>query len=111
MAASYAKPPDFRASSPRPQKNDTDSASDDGSSSQASLGDLEASESFPTGERPGLGRHGRSSTITSLGGFDFQHALLPLTLSGEAGAEAQPGHVEEKLVGLRHGQLVFRLPH
>lgn len=107
MASSTARVSDFRSTSPRPRKDDTDSASDDGSSSRASLGDLEASESFPLGERPGLGRHGRSSTITSLGGFDFQHALLPLTLSGEAGADAQAGQAEEKLVGLRHAMALI----
>jgi len=59
------------------------------------------SESFPDDEhdRPGLGRHHRSSTLTSLGGFEFQP--LPLTLSGEEdGVKAQG---EEKHLSLLHG--------
>lgn len=45
----------------------------------------------------------RTNTLSSLGGFDFEHALLPLTLSGEEAAE--DGHVEHKHVGLLHGGL------
>ncbi|RXK34828.1 L-methionine transporter [Tremella mesenterica] len=72
-----------------------------GHSSHESLRALELSESFPENStRPGLGRHNRSSTITSLGGFDFQHTLLPLTPSGEViPVQAQ----DEKHVGLLHG--------
>ncbi|KAK8869635.1 hypothetical protein IAR55_000203 [Kwoniella newhampshirensis] len=72
-----------------------------------SLRALELSEEYPDGDgdRP---RHGRSNTITSLGGFEFEHALLPLTLSGEgdavgggrAGGEEQR---EERHVSLLHG--------
>ncbi|WWD16103.1 hypothetical protein CI109_100528 [Kwoniella shandongensis] len=57
----------------------------------------------------GRPRHGRSNTITSLGGFEFEHALLPLTLSGE-GEGDDMGHGgagteqrEERHVGLLHG--------
>lgn len=68
---------------------------------------LELSESFVDDEdshkRPDLSRAHRSSTITSLGGFDFRDGLLPLTLSGE-GAEAQAAvHDDEKHVGVLHG--------
>ncbi|WVF72013.1 hypothetical protein IAT40_006825 [Kwoniella sp. CBS 6097] len=61
-------------------------------------------------EEPGfLGKKGRSATITSLAGFDFEHALLPLTLSGEdeevnGGVAVGSGErVEERHVGLLHG--------
>ncbi|OCF36591.1 L-methionine transporter [Kwoniella heveanensis BCC8398] len=55
-----------------------------------------------------LGKKGRSATITSLGGFDFEHALLPLTLSGEdevnGGTAGMTGErAEERHVGLLHG--------
>ncbi|ORY28294.1 putative L-methionine porter [Naematelia encephala] len=58
---------------------------------------------FSGAESPSIGRPSRSDTVTSLGGFEFQHALLPLTLSGEGadGADAHKG--EEKHVGLLHG--------
>ncbi|RSH93948.1 hypothetical protein EHS25_006601 [Saitozyma podzolica] len=71
-----------------------------------SLRQLELTESFPHDgpgdldpDRPSLGRIHRSSTITSLGGFDFREGLLPLTLSGEDAAEH---HGEEKHVGMLH---------
>lgn len=55
----------------------------------------------------GPGLH-RSNSFSSIGGFEFEHALLPLTLSGEAAAE--DGHVEHKHVGLLHGvYIVFLL--
>ncbi|KAK4686405.1 hypothetical protein P7C73_g3718, partial [Tremellales sp. Uapishka_1] len=63
-----------------------------------SLRALELSESFPEDRRP---RHGRSNTVTSLGGFDFQNALLPLTLSGEGEEHAKAE--EMKHIGLVHG--------
>jgi hypothetical protein len=66
-----------------------------------SLRALEISESFPddSSSRP---RQNRSNTVTSFGGagFEFEHALLPLTLSGET-ADAD-GHQEERHVGLWH---------
>ncbi|WWC60955.1 uncharacterized protein I303_103532 [Kwoniella dejecticola CBS 10117] len=57
---------------------------------------------------PLLSRHGRSNTISSLGGFDFQHNLLPLTLSGDMEETAnrgsgQVGAEEERHVSLMHG--------
>jgi hypothetical protein len=67
-----------------------------------SLRALELAE-FPDdgADRPPFGRTHRSSTITSLGGFDFREGLLPLTLSGEEVAEE---HGEEKHVGMLHGR-------
>lgn len=77
-------------------------------SPSVSLRQLELTESFPHDgpndldpDRPSLGRIHRSSTITSLGGFDFREGLLPLTLSGEDAAEH---HGEEKHVGMLHGE-------
>jgi len=63
------------------------------------------SESFPesTEDRPGLARHHRSSTISSLGGFAFQP--LPLTLSGEESHTNAQG--EEKHVSLLHGMALI----
>ena len=71
-------------------------------SPSTSLRALELSESFPDEDRPGLTRHHRASTLTSLGGFDFRDNLLPLTLSGE---EIDGPHVkgDEKHIGLLHG--------
>lgn len=81
-------------------------------SPSTSLRDLELTESFPhddddeddhgEGGRPKLGRQHRSSTIGSGAGFEFQHALLPLTLSGDP---AVMEHHEEKHVGVWHGEL------
>jgi hypothetical protein len=91
-SSSFSNPSD---SSPR-------SSSSPSRSSEAKLRELEQSESF-INDRPSLSRAQRSSTITSLGGFDFRDGLLPLTLSGEGqevGTEAQG---EEKHVGLLHG--------
>ncbi|OCF55829.1 L-methionine transporter [Kwoniella mangroviensis CBS 10435] len=68
---------------------------------------LRALELSTNDEPPLLGRHGRSNTITSLGGFDFQHTLLPLSLSGEnedgTVANGQIRHEEERHVSLIHG--------
>ncbi|KAL7424116.1 hypothetical protein Q5752_001701 [Cryptotrichosporon argae] len=60
--------------------------------------DLRALE-LDSGAGPGRPRHARSSTVSSLGGFEFQHELLPLTPSGDVGREQG----EEKHVGLLHG--------
>lgn len=62
---------------------------------EASLRDLEL--------ELGPDQHRRAS-FSSIGGFDFQHALLPLTLSGEEATT--DGHVEHKHVGLLHGGYV-----
>lgn len=70
------------------------------SSSHASLRELELAESFPD-DRPSLSRH-RSSTFTSLGGFDFTTSLLPLTPSGHLEDDVtQKG--EDKHVSMLHG--------
>lgn len=37
-----------------------------------------------------------------MGGFEFEHALLPLSLSGEDATAAE--HGEHKHVGLLHGE-------
>jgi hypothetical protein len=65
-----------------------------------SLRALELSESFPdeSSDEP-RPRQVRTNTVTSFAGFEFEHALLPLTLSGE-GAEAQ--QADERHVGLWH---------
>jgi hypothetical protein len=79
--------------STRPQATLSPPLSDNDLPSKHSLDDL----------RPGqIGRHGRSDTVTSLGGFDFREAVLPLTLSGE---EEHGAKGDEKHVGLLHGQL------
>ncbi|WRT67316.1 uncharacterized protein IL334_004286 [Kwoniella shivajii] len=62
---------------------------------------LRALEHSSGSNPPSLARQGRSNTITSLGGFEFEHALLPLTLSGE-GVEEIRGE-EDRHVGLLHG--------
>lgn len=63
------------------------------------------SESFNDNvtDRPNLARQHRSSTITSLGGFEFQP--LPLTLSGEEDSSKRQG--EEKHVSLLHGMALI----
>jgi hypothetical protein len=76
--------------------------------SPASIRQLELSEAFPDDvtDRPGLVRHHRSSTITSLGGFDFQSDLLPLTPSGQVddGSGEGGGHKgDERHVGMLQG--------
>ncbi|WVQ71791.1 hypothetical protein IAR50_001333 [Cryptococcus sp. DSM 104548] len=53
----------------------------------------------PLSQHPRPSR-GRADTVTSLAGFEFQHDLLPLTLSGDDHAA---NHVEEKHVELWHG--------
>jgi hypothetical protein len=68
-----------------------------------SLRALELSESFvddpDQNQRP---RQNRSNTVTSFAGFEFEHELLPLTLSGE-GADAEAAKKDdEKHVGLWH---------
>jgi len=69
-----------------------------------SLRDLELSG---RNDMPSLpNRLQRSSTVTSLGGFEFRDHLLPLTLSGEDdGGGGREGKGDEKHVGLLHGQL------
>ncbi|OWZ57458.1 L-methionine transporter [Cryptococcus neoformans c45] len=61
---------------------------------------MELSSSADDDERHGRPRLGRSATINSLGGFEFEHALLPLTLSGDADVDS---HKEERHVELWHG--------
>lgn len=71
-------------------------------SPRESLEALEASDSFPeeVTDRPGLSRH-RSSTLTSLGAFEFRDNILPLTPSGD---EEIGHHVgEEKHVSMLQG--------
>lgn len=46
----------------------------------------------------------RTNTLSTLGGFEFEHALLPLSLSGDADAEGGRGpQAEHKHVGLLQG--------
>jgi amino acid permease len=68
-----------------------------------SLHALELSESFPDNEndRPPLTRHHRSSTLTSLGGFEFRADLLPLTPSSVEDGVQHKG--EEKHVSMLQG--------
>lgn len=77
--------------------------------SPASIRELELSEAFPNEveDRPGLVRHHRSSTVTSLGGFEFQSNLLPLTPSGQAGdgdAGEEGLKGDERHVGMLQGE-------
>lgn len=75
-----------------------------------SLRALELSESFPDAndndnDNEDLTRpfRGRSNTVTSFAGFEFEHALLPLTLSGGEEAEANgQNQGDERHVGLWH---------
>lgn len=72
-------------------------------SPETDLRALELSESY-IDDRPNLSRAHRSSTITSLGGFDFRDGLLPLTLSGNGEEIGQiEGQGEEKHVGVLAG--------
>lgn len=65
-----------------------------------SLRALELSESYVDDEDLSRPRQHRSDTVTSFAGFEFEHALLPLTLSGE---EVEATHKDdEKHVGLWH---------
>lgn len=70
-----------------------------------SLRALELSESFPDendnddSNRP---FRPRSNTVTSFAGFEFEHALLPLTLSGEAAESTGQNQGDERHVGLWH---------
>ncbi|WVQ98904.1 hypothetical protein IAU59_006035 [Kwoniella sp. CBS 9459] len=78
-------------------------------SSKAADGSSELKEDGVSSEPGLLGKKGRSATITSLAGFDFEHALLPLTLSGEdelnerTAAGAGGERTEERHVSLLHG--------
>ena len=71
-----------------------------------SLRALELSESFPdTDDNDDSSRpfRPRSNTVTSFAGFEFEHALLPLTLSGGEEAEANgQNQGDERHVGLWH---------
>lgn len=79
-------------------------------SPSTSLRQLELSEAFPedVDDRPGLARHQRSSTISTMGGFEFQSNLLPLTPSGDTESHQDKG--EEKHVGLLHGPFGSHAP-
>ncbi|WVW82894.1 hypothetical protein I302_104908 [Kwoniella bestiolae CBS 10118] len=93
------------SSSHSSRSNDFSPTPDQNHSPTQSLRALELSHGED--QPPLLGRHGRSNTITSLGGFDFQHALLPLSLSGENEDGSNNGgqirHEEERHVSLLHG--------
>lgn len=76
------------------------------SGSPISLRELEVAESFPeeVHDRPGLARQHRSSTLTSVGGFDFTSNLLPLTPSGHVEDHRDVTHKgEDKHVSMLHG--------
>lgn len=78
-------------------------SSSDGRSPEQTLRALEL-ELGPTSAAEPLGARGRSNSLTSMGGFEFEHALLPLSLSADAEAgEGNDPHVEHKHVGLLHG--------
>lgn len=50
----------------------------------------------------------RTNTLSTLGGFEFEHALLPLSLSGDGDAEGGKGNqAEHKHVGLLQGSLSY----
>lgn len=53
------------------------------------------------------GGHGlqRTNTLLSMGGFEFEQTLLPLSLSTAEGDMSGEQHVEHKHVGLLHGGL------
>jgi len=81
-----------------------------------SLRALELSESYPDEPRP---RKERLNTATSFagGGFEFEHSLLPLTLSGEnevgdGGDERHVGlwHAIGLVVGMQVGSGIFSSP-
>lgn len=68
------------------------------SSPPASLRALELEQGPATGSPLALRR---TATLQSISGFEFEHALLPLSLSGD-----EPQHDgEHKHVGLLHGEL------
>lgn len=70
---------------------------------------MELSSSADDDEGHGRPRLGRSATINSLGDFEFEHALLPLTLSGDADVDS---HKEERHVELWHGRsFLLKKPH
>lgn len=54
-------------------------------------------------QRPVIGRHHRSSTLSSLAGFEFRSDLLPLTLSGEVEHDPTTTGHGEKHIRLIHG--------
>ncbi|KIR59841.1 hypothetical protein I312_101498 [Cryptococcus bacillisporus CA1280] len=61
---------------------------------------LELTSSTGGDDRVGRPRPERLATIDSLAGFEFEHALLPLTLSGDVAVDS---HREDKHVELWHG--------
>ncbi|KIR32842.1 L-methionine transporter [Cryptococcus deuterogattii MMRL2647] len=61
---------------------------------------LELTLSTDGDNRVGRPRPERLATIDSLAGFEFEHALLPLTLSGDVAVDS---HREERHVELWHG--------
>lgn len=63
---------------------------------------LELTSSTGGDDRVGRPRPERLATIDSLAGFEFEHALLPLTLSGDVAVDS---HREDKHVELWHGKL------
>jgi hypothetical protein len=100
MSAPYRP---LTTSSPSPPHSQILSPGSGEHSPTLSLRALELSESFADDDdaRP---RTHRSSTVTSFGGFEFEHALLPLTLSGEGvdGERAAADQGDEKHVGIWH---------
>ncbi|WVR05402.1 hypothetical protein IAU60_002417 [Kwoniella sp. DSM 27419] len=71
-----------------------------------SLRALEVAQDGDNGSGPSfLSGKGRSNTLTSLGGFEFEHALLPLSSSLEGDEQARGGveRTDERHVGLLHG--------
>ncbi|BEJ07219.1 hypothetical protein CcaverHIS641_0404880 [Cutaneotrichosporon cavernicola] len=57
----------------------------------------------------------RTNTISTLGGFEFEHALLPLSLSGEEQQQAEHKHVGllqgmALVVGMQVGSGIFASP-
>lgn len=87
-------------SSPSPPHSQILSPGSGDHSPTLSLRALELSESYADDEETPRPRQHRSNTVTSFAGFEFEHALLPLTLSGE---EAEAAHqADEKHVGLSH---------
>ncbi|WWC69289.1 uncharacterized protein I206_103227 [Kwoniella pini CBS 10737] len=99
--------------SPSSHSSRSNDFSPEPASPSQSLRALEVDSNVNQNGRPpllGQTKHGRSNTISSLGGFDFQHNLLPLTLSGDMEETTNRvinsmggGGEEERHVSLLHG--------